>query len=129
MPEAEPSPETEPRPDDVRPARGGFLARFFRRVLWILLTGVFIGLFLHLASYRAHDLPVPAGFRAGALHGALMPLALPNLLVGDDVTIYAAENTGRLYKLGYTVGVNACGLLFFGFFFWRLNRWRGRKPQ
>jgi hypothetical protein len=58
-----------------------------------------------------------------------MPLALPNLLVGDDVTIYAPENVGRPYKLGYTVGVNGCGLLFFGFFFWRVRRWRRVRPS
>ena len=66
------------------------------------------------------------------LHGALMPLALPNLLVGRDVPIYAEHNTGRTYKLGYTAGVNGCGLLFFGFFFRRLARWRrraGPKPH
>ena len=68
----------------------------------------------------------PAGFSRGILHGALMPLALPNLLIGRDVTIYVSNNTGRLYKLGYTVGVNGCGLVFFGFFFWRLNRLRKR---
>ncbi len=68
----------------------------------------------------------PAGFLRGALQGALMPCALPNLVVGNDVTIYAANNTGRTYKLGYTCGVNACGAFFFGFFFWRVNRWRKR---
>lgn len=68
----------------------------------------------------------PAGFTRGVLHGALMPLALPNLALGHDVTIYAIQNTGRLYKLGYTVGVNGCGLIFFGFFFWRVNRLRKR---
>lgn len=68
----------------------------------------------------------PAGFARGMLHGALMPMALPNLIIGRDVTVYAANNTGRFYKLGYTVGVNGCGLIFFGFFFWRVNRIRKR---
>jgi len=49
---------------------------------------------------------------------------MPNLLVGRDVTIYSAHNTGVSYKLGYTAGVNGCGALFFGFLFWRLDRWR-----
>jgi len=57
-----------------------------------------------------------------------MPCALPNLLVGNDVAIYAENNTGRTYKLGYTVGVNGCGAIFFGIFFWRVNRWRKRSP-
>ena len=73
------------------------------------------------ADSRNHHV---AGFGRGVLHGALMPLALPNLLLGSDVTIYASNNTGRTYKLGYTLGVNGCGLLFFGFFFWRVNRWK-----
>ncbi len=53
-----------------------------------------------------------------------MPLALPNLAVGNDVTIYSENNAGRRYKLGYTLGVNICGLIFFGIFFWRVGRLR-----
>ena len=73
----------------------------------------------------------PAGFVDGMKHGAKMPLALPRLLLGRDTTIYAASNTGRTYKLGYTVGVNACGALFFGVMYWRVNRLRKRlnKPR
>ena len=48
--------------------------------------------------------------------------AAANLLFGRDVTIYAPNNNGVSYKLGYTVGVNSCGAIFFGFFFWRLRR-------
>jgi len=68
----------------------------------------------------------PAGFFQGLLQGALMPCALPNLLVGNNVAIYAQNNTGLTYKLGYTVGVNTCGAVFFGLLFWRLGRWRRR---
>lgn len=68
----------------------------------------------------------PAGFARGLLHGALMPMALPNLIVGHNPTIYAPNNTGRFYKLGYTAGVNGCGLIFFGAFFWRVSRIRKR---
>jgi hypothetical protein len=66
----------------------------------------------------------PAGFTRGLLQGALMPMAMPNLLVGKDVIIYAQRNTGVSYKLGYTAGVNGCGLIFFGLFFWRVSRLR-----
>ena len=58
------------------------------------------------AQRRHRADPAPAGFARGLVHGALMPIALPNLLVGNDVTIYAANNTGLRYKLGYTCGVN-----------------------
>lgn len=69
-----------------------------------------------------------SGFWQGVLNGAVMPMALPHLLMGHDVPIYAPNNTGRTYKLGYTVGVNACGAMFFGLFFWRVNRWRKIRP-
>jgi hypothetical protein len=62
------------------------------------------------------------GFGFGALHGALMPMALPGLLVGQDVEIYASNNSGRTYKIGYIAGVNMCGLIFIGSVFWRLGK-------
>ena len=54
------------------------------------------------------------GFTAGIAHGALMPCGFPMLLAGQDLPIYAERNSGRTYKLGYTLGVNLCGALFFG---------------
>lgn len=68
----------------------------------------------------------PAGFGRGLLHGAAMPLAWPGLLAGRDATIYADRNTGRTYKLGYTLGVNVCGALFFGWSYRRISRLRRR---
>lgn len=106
---------------------GNVMTRFVQRVLGILGAAVVIGMIVHFVARSAHALSGPADFKAGVLHGALMPLALPNLLVGDDVRIYAEKNIGRLYKLGYTIGVNGCGLLFFGFFFWRLKRWKRKS--
>ena len=63
-------------------------------------------------------------FVRGMLQGALMPMAMPNLLVGRDVVIYSQRNNGVTYKLGYTAGVNVCGAIFFGLFFWWVSRWR-----
>jgi hypothetical protein len=94
------------------------------RILSLLVVMAILGCVTRVLIYISNRTPGPAGFARGMVHGALMPCALPNLLVGNDVTIYAPENTGRTYKLGYTVGVNSCGAIFFGFFFWRLNRWR-----
>ena len=45
--------------------------------------------------------------------------------MGKDVDIFDANNSGRGYKLGYIVGINVCGLLFFGSVFWR----RPKKNQ
>jgi hypothetical protein len=65
-----------------------------------------------------------AGFPMGLLHGALMPAALPGLLGGHDVPIYAPNNEGRGYKIGYILGLNACGTFFFGVAFWKPRRQR-----
>ncbi len=94
------------------------------RILSILIAAVVIGCVTNFFSHVSNRSSGPAGFARGVLHGALMPCALPNLLVGKNVTIYAPNNTGRTYNLGYTVGVNGCGAIFFGFFFWRISRWR-----
>jgi len=64
----------------------------------------------------------PAGFGHGVLHGALMPMALPSLLMGMNVEIFSANQTGRLYKVGYICGINLCGLIFFGSLFWKPSK-------
>jgi hypothetical protein len=67
------------------------------------------------------------GFRLGVLHGALMPVALPTLLMGKDVPIFSRSPVGRLYKIGYIAGINLCGMIFFGAAFWRSPK--ARKEQ
>ena len=59
-----------------------------------------------------------AGFFVGMMHGALMPAALPTLVFGKDLPIYAQNNVGRGYNIGFILGLNACGTLFFGIGFW-----------
>ena len=99
------------------------------RILSILLAAFIIGCVTNVCIALTNRSGGPAGFGRGMLQGALMPCALPNLLAGRDVVIYAPNNTGRTYKLGYTVGVNGCGAVFFGIFFWRVNRWRKRARR
>lgn len=94
------------------------------RILMVLAAAALVGVLMHHVSGALDRSRGPAGFRRGMVQGALMPCALPNLLVGNDVVIYSQNNTGVSYKLGYTCGVNVCGAVFFGLFFWRLNRWR-----
>ena len=36
-----------------------------------------------------------------------MPMALPSLVMGMDVDIFAGNNSGRPYKIGYICGINA----------------------
>ena len=74
------------------------------------------------ASTRYYRPDYVAGFYTGLLEGALMPAALPGLLRGQDVPIYAPNNEGRGYKIGYILGLNTCGTFFFGIAFWQPRR-------
>ncbi len=80
----------------------------------VVLLGLVFGFGYDWAAPRLYGPERTAGFRMGVVHGALMPVALPSLLLGKDVPIYAPQGTGRLYKLGYIAGINLCGLIFFG---------------
>jgi len=76
------------------------------------------------ASSRCYKPDHVAGFHMGLLHGMLMPAALPGLLMGQDLPIYAPDNSGRPYKIGYIFGINTCGTIFFGIAFWHPRRRR-----
>jgi hypothetical protein len=104
--------------------RGWTWGKISLRILALLLAAMVFGWGISAVSAALERRAEPAGFARGMLQGALMPCAMPNLLVGRDVTIYSHNNTGVRYKLGYTAGVNSCGAVFFGFFFWRISRWR-----
>jgi hypothetical protein len=84
------------------------------KLVWLTLVGILLGCCYQAAVPTLYRPETKAGFRLGAVHGFLMPVALPNLLAGKDVPIFAANNTGRNYKLGYIAGINLCGLIFFG---------------
>ena len=101
------------------------LLRIARSIIMLVALAFAIGWVLQRSSEALNRDNERAGFARGLLHGILMPMALPNLLVGKDVPIYAENNTGVSYKLGYTAGVNTCGAVFFGAWFWRFSR-RGK---
>ena len=86
--------------------------------LRLLLVGVVLGWLYAWASPKVYPPEGKLGFGFGCIHGALMPMALPSLVMGHNVEIFAANNSGRGYKLGYIIGINVCGLVFFGSAFW-----------
>jgi len=100
------------------------LPRILLRLVIAILVTVMFGRVLQYSVRLSQRNGRVAGFATGVAHGALMPCGLPMLLVGKDLPIYAERNTGRPYKLGYTLGVNLCGAVFFGSVYWRLGRWR-----
>jgi hypothetical protein len=92
---------------------------WLRKAVILIVIGVIFGWFYDWASPWAFPPNRRVGFGCGVLHGALMPMTLPTLLAGKEVEIYAANNSGRTYKLGYVAGINLCGLIFFGSAFWQ----------
>lgn len=82
-------------------------------------AGLVLGVAYGWAVERLYSSGTRAGFWLGAAHGALMPAALPSLVMGRDVPIFAVEHTGRGYKLGYIAGIDLCGAVFFGLAFRR----------
>ena len=110
----------------VKVGQPDLLRQILMRVFTVLLVATIFSYVTGFITAQSEKSTGPAGFTQGVVHGAMMPGAMLNLLVGRDVVIYATRNTGRTYKLGYTTGVNGCGAIFFGFFFWRFSQWRKR---
>ena len=103
-------------------APASWAKRLAVKVATMVLLGLVLGFGYDWAAPRFYGPNRVPGFQVGVLHGALMPVALPSLLLGKDVPIYAERNQGRIYKLGYIAGINACGFVFFGLAFWRPSR-------
>jgi len=89
------------------------------KIVTLVLFGVFLGAAYDWSAKRYYGQDHVAGFYSGLIHGAMMPAALPTLLTGKDLPIYATNNVGRGYNIGFILGINACGTLFFGIAFWR----------
>lgn len=99
-----------------------------KRGLRLVVLGVLLAVFYEWGSRRFYPREGDSGFWHGTLHGALMPMALPSLVAGRDVPIYADHNTGRGYKLGYIAGINACGFVVFGLAFLKPASGRTGSP-
>ncbi len=94
------------------------------KIVVLTALALALGFVQSWASSRCYKPDQVAGFHMGVLHGILMPAALPGLLMGNDLPIYAPNNTGRTYNIGFAVGVNCCGTIFFGISFWQPRRRR-----
>jgi hypothetical protein len=106
----------------TQPPRLGRLRRWALQIIRLLLVGLLLGWLYAWAAPVVYPRDVTPGFWLGSAHGALMPMALPSLLMGKDVPIYAQNNRGNIYKIGYIAGINACGFVVFGLSFWRPSR-------
>ncbi len=89
------------------------------KIAILVLLGLLLGVGHGWAASRLYSPARVAGFHTGVLEGILMPAALPSLLLGKDLPIYAPNNIGRGYNIGFLLGINFCGMVFFGIAFWR----------
>jgi hypothetical protein len=108
-----------PPTSDPAPIPSARRKLWLQKITYFLIASMLLGWFYGWASPRAFPKDKTMGFGYGMMHGALMPMALPSLILGQDVEIFAPENTGCNYKIGFILGINACGLVFFGPLVWR----------
>jgi len=94
------------------------------KIIVLTALALALGFLQDWASTRCYRPDHVAGFHMGLLHGMLMPAALPGLLMGNNLPIYAPNNSGRPYNIGYIFGINTCGTVFFGAAFWQPRRRR-----
>jgi len=94
------------------------------KIIVLTALALALGFLQGWASSRCYKPDHVAGFHMGILHGILMPAAMPGLLMGKELPIYAPNNSGRPYNIGYIFGINTCGTLFFGVAFWQPRRRR-----
>ena len=92
------------------------------KIITLIVFGLALGFAQAWASSRYYESQRVANIHMGVLHGILMPAALPGLLMGNNLPIYATNNTGRYYNIGYILGINLCGTIFFGIGFWQSRR-------
>lgn len=96
----------------------------FIKFIALTVITLALGFTQNWAAGRFYQPLYVAGFGTGLLEGALMPAALPGLVSGKDLPIYAPNNIGRGYKIGYILGLNTCGTFFFGVAFWQPRKRR-----
>jgi len=88
------------------------------KIVALTLFSLALGFGYDRAAPRTYAPERVAGFFTGMMHGALMPAALPTLVFGKALPIYAQNNVGRGYNIGFILGLNTCGTFFFGIAFW-----------
>jgi len=103
------------------PVRTARVKLIVTKVIALTLLTAALAVLQAWAAPRFYKPDRTAGFHTGLLEGALMPAALPGLLTGHDLPIYAPNNSGRAYNIGYILGINTCGTLFFGVAFWGIS--------
>ncbi len=76
----------------------------------LLIAFLFTGC-ADIISIEACVMTEPYGFWSGLWHGFIVFFSFIGSLFSDDIAVYAVNNTGALYDLGFVMGA---GILFGG---------------
>lgn len=76
---------------------------------WIFGIIIFLVLINLTACAPSGYEPRPYGFISGLWHGFIIIFSLLGKLFGMDVGIYAENNTGFFYWLGFIIGIGGFG--------------------
>lgn len=80
----------------------------------IFLTGILVIVLSSCANKEAVDFCLSGhkyGFTGGLWHGIIAPFDFIAMLFRDDVTMYAQNNNGTWYALGFLIGSGGWGFL------------------
>ena len=79
--------------------------------LYILLAAFLFTGCADVTPIEACAIDEPYGFWSGLWHGIISPFSFVGSLFSDSIALYAVNNTGEWYDLGFVLGA---GILFGG---------------
>ncbi|MFC2087006.1 hypothetical protein ACFLSA_02440 [Bacteroidota bacterium] len=79
-------------------------SRYFMCFLLIVITGFFLSSCADVIPIQDCLPEKEYGFWSGLLHGLIAPFSFIISLFKDDVAVYAVNNKGHLYDLGFVLG-------------------------
>jgi len=87
---------------------------FKEKNMWILLVSLSVLALLGCARNEPVDQCLTGhtyGFLGGLWHGFIAPFDFIGMLFNKDITMYAQNNNGGLYALGFLIGSGGWGFL------------------
>jgi hypothetical protein len=87
---------------------------FSQRISLLIVTGAILLTVSGCAQYEEVGQCLTGhtyGFFGGLWHGFIAPFDLIGMLFSDNITMYAQNNTGGFYALGFILGSGGWGFL------------------
>ena len=91
--------------------KSGFLSNKMIMGVAVIITAFLLVSCADVTNIDACRSAEPYGFWGGLWHGLIAPLSFFGSLLSDDIAMYAVNNNGGWYDLGFVIGA---GILFGG---------------